>query len=802
MRILLFCGLLLFILIKTQAQDKLYSNSFPLADVKLLDGPFKKAQDLNVETLLKYNVNQLLAPYLKAAGKTPKADNYPNWENTGLDGHIGGHYLSAMAIHYAATGNVHCKERMDSMVVELKKSQDANAADTNFIGYAGGVPNGKTIWLKIKNGNPSAIWDGWVPWYNVHKMYAGLRDAWLYGNNNTARGMFLKFCDWGISLCAKLSDAQMEAMLANEHGGMNEVYADAYEMTHDNKYLNMAKRFSHKVILNSMAEKVDNLDNKHANTQVPKAIGFQRIAEENNDPTYTTASKFFWETVALKRSLAFGGNSRKEFFPQASACGDYITDREGPESCNTNNMLKLTEGLFRMNPDAHYADFYERALFNHILSTQHPVHGGYVYFTPARPQHYRVYSAVGKAMWCCVGTGMENHGKYGQFIYTHREDSLFVNLFIASQLNWKNKGVTITQQTSFPDEESTTLTVHTSSPANFKLMIRHPSWVAANSFKIILGADTLPVSSQTSTYALIERTWKDGDVVKVLLPMENRLEELPNVPTYVAVMHGPILLGAKTGTQDLAGLVADDSRWGHIANGSLVSLDKAPVMIGDRSSLLSKIYPVKNHPLTYTTKGLFASKADSALILEPFYRIHDARFMIYWMALTQAQYQRVLDSLSTIEKEKILLDKRTVDAVTPGQQQPETDHQLSSSNSHTGTHQNQFWRDATNGGYISYTMRTNKETNLSIMVTYWGNEGGTRTFNILIDGVKLATENTVGKWNKPEFVNVEYAIPDSMVAGKNSIVVRFQAEPENTAGGLFYIRVLRSLNTSSNPVKK
>jgi DUF1680 family protein len=773
------------------AQDKLYSNSFSLGDVKLLEGPFKKAQELNLKTLLKYDVNRFLAPYLKAAGLPTQAENYGNWENSGLDGHMAGHYLSAMAMNYAALGDIRCKERMERMISVLKKCQEENSKDPNFIGYVGGGPNAKPMWLKIKNGNPGAIYDGWAPWYNVHKMYAGLRDAWVYGNNETAKIMFLKFCDWGISLCSKLSDAQMETMLANEQGGMNEVYADAYQITGDSNYLNMAKRFSHKVILNAFAAKTDNLDNKHANTQIPKAIGFQRIAEESNDPTYVTASKFFWESVTQNRTLAFGGNSRREFFPQPSDYIDFITDREGPESCNTYNMLKLSEGLFRMHPEACYADFYERALYNHILSTQHPENGGYVYFTPARPEHYRVYSAPNEAMWCCVGTGMENHGKYGQFIYTHRSDSLYVNLFIASQLNWREKGIIITQQTLFPDEETTKLTIHTTSPKFFKLMVRHPYWVAAKSFKIIVDKDTLSVSSSASSYVPISRTWKDGDVVKVILPMENRLEELPNVPKYVAIMHGPILLAAKTGTQDMKGLIADDSRWGHIANGPLIPLDKDPVMIGERSTLLSKIYPVKGRPLTFKTKGLFASASDSSLVLQPFFRIHDSRYMMYWLALTKNQYQKVVDSLAINEKEKILLDRQTIDAVAPGQQQPEADHMLKSLNSKTGIFQDEFWRDARNEGFFSYVLRTNMETGLSLMVRYKSGETGNRQFDIMIDGVKLVTENLKGKFINSGFTNVEYPLPDSMIEGKNSVEVRFQAASGNSAGGVFNVRILR-----------
>ena len=775
------------------AQDKLYSNEFFLGDVKLLDGPFKKAQELNLKTLLKYDVNRFLAPYLKAAGLPTQAQNYPNWESMGLDGHMAGHYLSAMAMNFAATGDIRCEDRMESMISVLKKCQEANAKDTNFIGYVGGGPNAKTMWLKIKNGNPSAIYDGWAPWYNVHKMYAGLRDAWLYGNNETAKVMFLKFCDWGISLCANLSDAQMETMLSNEQGGMNEMYADAYQITGNSKYLNMAKRFSHKVILNAFAAKIDNLDNKHANTQIPKAIGFQRIAEESKDPVYDTASKFFWESVTQNRTLALGGNSRKEFFPQPSAYIDFITDREGPESCNTYNMLKLTEGLFRMNPEACYTDFYERALYNHILSTQHPEHGGYVYFTPARPQHYRVYSAPEKDMWCCVGTGMENHSKYGQFIYTHKADTLYVNLFIASQLSWKQKGVTITQQTLFPDLETTKLIIHTTKPTFFKLMIRHPYWVAEKSFKILIGNKIYIVSSKPSSYVPISRIWKDGDEVRIILPMENRLEELPYVSKYVAVMHGPILLAAKTGTQDLKGLIADEGRFSHVANGPLISLDKAPVMIGERSSLLSKIYPVKGRSLSFMTKGLFASDADSRLVLEPFFRIHDARYMMYWMALTKNQYQQVMDSLAIIEKEKNLLDKRTIDAVAPGQQQPEVDHQLKSSKSRTGNYKDEFFRDAREGGFVSYVMGTNSETKLSLMVRYRIGETGGRQFDILIDGEELVTENLSGKLDNSGFINIEYQLPDSIIAGKKTVEVRFQPTTGNTAGGIFYAHILRKV---------
>ena len=779
-------------------QDKLYKDQFPLGHVTLLDGPFKHAMDLNIESLLKYNVDRLLAPYLKEAGLTPKAESYPNW--IGLDGHIGGHYLTAMAIHYAATKDTLCKQRMDYMVSELKACQDVNGITYPDWGqgYVGGVPSSSSIWSSFKTADFTNFNTAWVPWYNLHKAYAGLRDAWLYGENDTAKTMFLSFCNWGINITSGFSDTQMENMLDTEYGGMNEVYADAYQMTGDSKYLDAAKRFSHKDILNSMAAHTDNLNNMHANTQVPKAVGFQRIAEVTNTTNYVEAAEYFWQTVSENRSLALGGNSRKEYFPEASACIDYVHDVEGPESCNTYNMLKLSENLFRTNHQAKYVDFYERALYNHILSTQHPEHGGYVYFTPARPQHYRVYSAPNEAMWCCVGTGMENHGKYGEFIYTHENDNLYLNLFIASELNWADKNLSIRQETTFPEEEQTQLSITADGPTDFTLMVRSPQWVSTGSLKIIVNGDTLDVQSEPQEYIPVQRTWNDGDIVRILLPMHNTIEELPNVSDYVAIMHGPVLLGAKTGTEDLVGLVADDSRWGHIANGSLFPLDQAPAFVGSKDSIALKIEAVEDVPLQFKATPFFPEGSDTSLILEPFYKIHDARYMMYWLALSQDEYQQVLDSIAEIEKAELELQSRTIDEVAPGEQQPEVDHNLQSLNSYTGSHVNEFWRDARDGGFISYEFQTLGKSNLSLMVRYWGNETGSRTFDILIDDENLTTENITGKWNIAEFVNVEYPIPNSMIDSKDYITVKFQAlDATNTAGGLFYVRLLEPLDTAT-----
>ena len=775
------------------AQDKLYHNTFSLSDVKLLDGPFKQACDLNVEVLLQYDLDRLLAPFLKEAGLTPKGESFANWID--LDGHIGGHYLTALAISYAATGNQACKERMEYMLSELKRCQQQYGN-----GYVGGVPHGTTIWNGIKNGNPGIVWSYWVPWYNLHKTYAGLRDAWLYGKNEEARQMFLDLCDWGLTIIAPLNSDQMETMLGNEFGGMNEVYADAYQITGDVKYLNAAKRFSHKDLFDSMKQQVDNLDNKHANTQVPKAVGYQRVAELSGTASYITASEFFWERVAHNRSLSFGGNSRREHFPSTKDCVSYIEEREGPETCNTNNMLKLTEGLFRMNPDAKYVDFYERAMFNHILSSHHPEHGGYVYFTPARPRHYRVYSAPNEAMWCCVGTGMENHGKYGEFIYCHSGDSLFVNLFVASELTWKDKNVVVEQQTAFPEEEGSKLIIKVNLPTAFKLLIRHPGWVAAGDMQVLCNGINYANASSPSSYIEINRTWNNGDELIIQTPMRNTIEEMPNVPTFISVLHGPIVLGIKTGSESLTGLVAGDDRWAHIASGRLLPLTEAPFSIGTRAEIqekLDKLQPVAGKPFCFSATGLFKAEKDKDLIFEPFYRIHDSRYLIYWLSMTESEYADYIQGMADAEREKMLLEERTVDMVTPAEQQPEVDHLMQTQNSYSGYHNEEGWRDARDNGYFSYNLLTKGHEDLSLMVRYWGNEGGARTFDILIDNELLATENIVGKWNKDEFVNVEYPIPANRIKGKTSITVKFKCRPGNIAGGVFCVRLLKPETNSA-----
>ena len=775
------------------AQDKLYKDEFPLGDITLLDGPLKHARDLNVQVLLKYDCDRMLAPYRKEAGLQPRKPSYPNWD--GLDGHVGGHYLSALSIN-AATGNEECRKRMEYMISELQLVLDANNQrhEAWCHNYIGGVPNSAKMWTAFSKGDFGPYFGTWAPFYNIHKMYAGLRDAWLYCGNEQAKNLFLKFCDWAVDITRDLNDEQMERMLGNEHGGMNEVLADAYAITGEQKYMDCARRFSHKMLLVPLENGKDCLDNMHANTQIPKVIGYQRIAELAHDVQYHNASEYFWEIVTRQRSLAFGGNSRREHFPTKENCIDYINDIDGPESCNTYNMLKLTEDLNRVKPNGMYGDFYETAMFNHILSAQHPQHGGYVYFTPARPRHYRNYSAPNKAMWCCVGTGMEDHGKYGQFVWTHdkgvkaENDALYVNLFVASELNWKDRKMVIRQQTAFPYAETSVVEV-AKGKGTFILKVRKPSWCDDFTVKGVgFDAD----SYEENGFVCIKRKWKKGDQVKISMPMHAYIKPMVNVPQYVAIMYGPIMLGMKTGNEDMRSLIADDSRFGQYAGGKKLALDKAPILLPKHLDDIAKdLKPIPGKPLHFK----LATHMENAIEgeLQPFFEIHDSRYMMYWLALGENDYKAYMQKLADEEKARQALENRTVDKVSPGEQQPETDHRMETDNSDKGNTEGVFFRDAKDGHYFSYLMQTKGETDLSLQLKFWGqDEWRTSEFDIYIDDRLLTSVNNSHRWRTTQFKTVDYAIPSELVKGKKEVRVKFVAHKGKQVGQIYGVRLVKN----------
>jgi hypothetical protein len=587
----------------------------------------------------------------------------------------------------------------------------------------------------------------------------------------------------------------MQQMLNQEHGGMNEVLADIYSITGDRKFMVTAERFDHHAILDPLIRHQDALTGKHANTQIPKVIGLERIATLTGNKADDSGARFFWDTVTRNRSVAFGGDSVSEHFNDPHDFHGMLMNREGPETCNTYNMLRLTEGLFASAPNAAYADYYERALYNHILASINPTHPGYVYFTPIRPDHYRVYSVPGEGFWCCVGTGMENPGKYGQFIYARARDGIYVNLFIASELTDNALGLTLRQDTTFPDEERSGLTLKLAEPKTFTLHVRQPGWIAAGAFAVKINGVPVPVNTAPSSYVEIHREWRDGDKVELALPMHTTVEGLPDGSPWYAILHGPIVLAHPAGTWEMTGLRADDSRMAHVAGGPEVPLDQVPALLTDAKTIPSKVVadPAAGS-LHFRLIDVVEPGAPDGLALVPFFRLQDSRYQMYWETTTRERIAARKERQAADERARAAREAATIDWVAPGEQQPEAEHAFHGEETDSGLYNGRHWR---HGRDFQYTLDTRGVPAVELSVTYSGSDSG-RQFDILANGTVIATQDLVGE-KIGEFVEKRYPIPSSVLtsAPNGRLVIRFVAK-KILAGGVFDVRLLRVAGTSAH----
>lgn len=769
----------------TFAQVSQKIQYFPLKDITLSESIFNKAMEADKNYMMSMEPDRLLAPYRKEAGLSPKAENYPNWENTGLDGHIGGHYISALSLMYASTGDAKIKQRLDYMIDELDRCQN-----TSSNGYLSGVPSGKKIWKEISEGNIRAsgfgLNDRWVPLYNIHKIYAGLRDAYSYAGSEKAKKMLVQLTDWMANEVSALSDEQIQDMLRSEHGGLNEVFADVYEITGDKKYLQLALKFSHQAILNPLLLGEDKLTGIHANTQIPKVIGYKRIADLENNQQWSNAADFFWHNVTEKRSSIIGGNSVSEHFNPVNDFSSMIKSIEGPETCNTYNMLKLTKALFATLPKSYYMDYYERALYNHILSTENHEKGGFVYFTPMRPGHYRVYSQPQTSFWCCVGSGLENHAKYGEMIYAHSDNDLYVNLFIPSTLKWADRKILIRQENNFPETPSTKLIVDLAGKGNFNLKLRSPEWANPSEVTISINGKQQHVQPDADGYFTLIKKWKKGDVIEMKLPMHLTAEQLPDQSDYYAFKYGPVVLAATYGTENQQGLLADDSRGGHIAHGPQISLNEIPVILGNGKEVINHIRPLNTKNLTFSLTGLYPKeKFDKGFQLVPFYKIQEERYILYWPQADQDKIESIQKKKAEEEEETRRLDLITADKIQLGKQQPESDHYFESKDSNTGYMEDRHFRDAK--GWFSYQMK-NPGKNAAYLYILYFDSNANRTLNIEVNGQKISAKKLEGKaGNSPQYILLP--IPETE-KNKEVLNVKFYAEEQMMTSKIIEVRLL------------
>ncbi|HKK43981.1 MAG TPA: beta-L-arabinofuranosidase domain-containing protein [Balneolaceae bacterium] len=597
-------------------------NFFSLKDVRLRESPFTKAMDLNGEYLLKLDPDRLLACFYLSEDLEPKAPRYGGWETSELQGHTLGHYLSACSLMYSASDDLRYKERTEYIVDELQSLQKKGGD-----GYIGGIPDGRKLWKEVASGKiePKAFsLNGvWSPWYNLHKTYAGLRDAYWHTGNEQAKQVLVDFSDWALELSSHLSDQQFTKMQECEYGGMNEVMADTYGITGDKKYMKLAQRFNDKKIFDPLAEGRDELTGEHGNTQIPKIIGAAREYEFNRDERMHKVSTYFWKQVVEHRSYVNGGNTDGEHFGKLGHLHDRL-DKANTETCNTYNMLKLTQHLMSWEPDVEYADYYERALYNHILASIESERGQVTYFVNMDPGFFKTFSTPFHSFWCCRGTGMENHTKYGTAIYMHDDSDLYVNLFIPSQVNWNNKGLSLSQQTKFPNSDTTKLKLNLDNSQKFSLRIRKPYWVGSG-FQVSVNGKQVSSSVDNSGYVAVNRQWKNGDVIEVSLPMDIHVEPMPNDDKKVAIMYGPLVLVGEFGTKWMSypePIGSDQSEYFDAA-----SVKVPPIKTPAGKDISEFITAVEDEPAHFL---LDSPAMEQTVKLSPFYEVDEQRYTVYW----------------------------------------------------------------------------------------------------------------------------------------------------------------------------
>lgn len=605
-------------------QERLRAFAFPFEAVQLLDSPFKAAMQRDAAYLFSLDPDRLLSRFRRFAGLASKAPEYGGWESLGISGHTLGHYLSALSMYYAATRDSLAKTRIAYIVQALAEVQQAHGN-----GYVGAIPEGERLWSEIARGElwetkPFSLNGAWVPWYTLHKLFAGLLDAYWYAASQQALQIAIGLADWVYETTKNLTPAQWQQMLQTEHGGMNEVLAHLHGLTGNPRYRELSQKFYHATVLSPLARGIPNLTGLHANTQIPKVIGVVRQYELIGSDSLRAIAEFFWEEVVQHHTYVIGGNSQNEHFGPRDSLSRRLDERTA-ETCNTYNMLRLTRHLFALNPEkVRYVDYYERALYNHILASQEPHKGMFTYFVSLRPGHFKTYSTPEDAFWCCVGTGMENHVKYNEFIYFYNGDTLYVNLFIPSELTWKERALTVRLETAFPESNQVRLKFNPEMTQRLVVRVRHPSW-AQGSLEVRLNGEVQQLASHPGSYLTLDRLWHPGDQLELTLPLRLHVETMPDNPDRFAILYGPIVLAGVFGNRGLPeGGAYARNQWDFF-NWPAPSV---PRLCGDLNRVETWVKPLATSgELRFHTVGV-GQPAD--VLLKPFYEVHHERYTIYW----------------------------------------------------------------------------------------------------------------------------------------------------------------------------
>jgi hypothetical protein len=749
---------------------RIAARPLPLHDVRLKPSIWAAAVETNRKYLLSLEPDRLLHNFRKGAGLAPKGKIYGGWEDMGIAGHSLGHYLSALALMHAQTGDPEMAERLRYIVAELAETQRAHGD-----GYIGGTTvlrdgkmiDGKIVFEEVRRGDiRTGAFDvngGWVPFYTWHKVHAGLIDAIRLANVRSAMPVLVGMSDYLAGVMEGLTVDQVQKLLVAEHGGLNESFADAFALTGNPRYLSVARMFRHRKILDGLANGRDVLPELHANTQIPKVLGLARLYELSGDPRDASAARFFFDRIVQDHSYVIGGNSEREHLGPPRELSTRLSDRTC-EHCNTYNMLKLARHLYAWKPDAALFDFYERAHLNHVMAAQHPETGLFVYFMPLASGAKRTYSTATDNFWCCVGSGMESHAKHGDSIYWEDGQTLFINLFIPSVLDWTKGGLKLELDSDFPNDETVALTIRKAPAKRRALALRLPGWAVNPTLKL----NGRPAAfERRNGYAVLTRRWQAADRIELILPMEIRAESMPDDPRVVAFTHGPVVLAA-----DLSGPTP-------VWDGPIPGILRGDALAG------IKRVNARGHQF------VIPDAVPAALTLKPFFSQYDRRTAVYFPLYSEAQWAEERRSHAAAQTAKAEVEKRTIDVLQPGEFADEQAHQLSTNHSEFWSYGGRGMRQAWWGpdNFVEASLAVRKDAPNALRVLYWG-EDVNKDFTILVDGQPIAKAG-LSHMPAKAFVPVEYTIPEALTRGKDRIRVRF--ETRLTDAPFYELRTVRPI---------
>lgn len=743
----------------------IHSYSFSAQEVKLLPGsPFYRARALDSAYLNLISPDRLLYRFYKHADLSPKDSIYGGWESQGLSGHTLGHYLSAAAMLYANTGDQNLKRHLDYLINELSFIQK-----TRKTGYLGAIPGEDSLFYKVSKGQIKAsgfdLNGGWSPWYTVHKIMSGLCDVYYYAANPEALTIVTGMADWVYNTIDHLPDSTRLKMLNCEYGGMNEVLANIYSLTGNKKYLDLSYKFYDEFVMGKLAQGIDPMPGKHSNTNVPKAIGSARQYELTGNARDQRIASSFWQNMVDHHTYAIGGNSNYEYCGDPDKLSERLSDNTC-ETCNTYNMLKLTRHLFAWSPESRYMDYYERALYNHILASQHPEDGMMCYFVPLRMGTKKSFSDTFNTFTCCVGSGMENHTKYNEQIYSHDgHQTVFVNLFIPSSLNWKSNNLSMDLTTTFPSSNEIQLFIKSKPSKNSSLAIRQPFW--SKPMEIEINGKPFASSRASNGYVNLKYNWKKNDIIKIKLTQDVYSEPMPDNPDRVAFKYGPLVLAGELGLAPP----------GELDIPVLLTPNRQP------SSWMVR----KGPAMEFDVKGITKPRD---VRFKPFYQVYDQYYSVYFDYYSEDQWdQLVKDHEAELVRLKIL-ENSSIDYMVPGNLADEKSHNLTyTERSYTDEALGRSGREARAGHYFEFQIKVDPSVQNQLVMTYLGDDKN-RIWDVLVDEKLLTTVNwSGGKTGK--FYDVYYDIASEWLQSKPHVTIKILANQGKTAGRIFGVRTIR-----------